>query len=83
MSNKQGLSIIIPLCSNDLRLLNPYRGGSIRVIPALSDSAGTSPSLPGALSCAGDINKRRKSAARTVLIANFCLFFAYFRCIFA
>ena len=43
-------------------------------IPALSDSAGTSPSLPGALSCAGDKNKRRKSATRTVLIANFRLF---------
>ena len=42
-------------------------------IPASFDMAGTSPSLPGALSCAGDINKRRKSAVRTVLIPIFFL----------
>ena len=47
-------------------------------ILASFDSAGTSPSLPGALSCAGD-NKDRKSAERTALIANFRLFWPYFR----
>ena len=31
------LSFIIPLCSNELRILNPYRGCSIRAIPAPFD----------------------------------------------
>ena len=73
---------IIPLCPNELRILNSYRVCSICEIPASFDSAGTSPSLPGALSCAGDINKCRKSAVRTILIANFCyfrVFWPYFR----
>ena len=61
----------IPLCPNELGILNLFRVCSIREIPASFDLAGTLPSLPGALSFAGDINKRRKSAVWTVSIANF------------
>ena len=78
-SKDTGYCIIIPLCSNELRLLNPYRGAVFSEIPARFDSAGTSPSLPGELSCAGDKNKRRKSAARWIMIANFRVFWLYFR----
>ena len=37
------LGIIIPLCPNELRILNPYKGCSVSEIPASFDSAGTSP----------------------------------------
>ena len=75
-------SFIIPLCSNELRILNPYWGCSIREIPASFDSAGTSPSLPGALSCAEDSNERRKSAGgrfSSPVFPYFCVFSLYFR----
>ena len=70
---------IIPLWSYTLRILNPYRGCCINAIPALSDWAGTVPSFTGPLSCARDINKCQKSAAWTVIITNFRVFWLYFR----
>ena len=56
------------------RILNPYRGCNISEILALFDWAGTSPSLPGALSCAG--GRERLESGHTAGFNR--QFFAYF-----
>ena len=40
---RQGLHLIIPLCPNELRLLNPYRGCSIHATPQAS--TGVTPNM--------------------------------------
>ena len=67
---------IIPLCSNKLRILNLYRGCSIRVIPALSDLVPSFPSLPDSLSSAGARERPEIGRANGF---NQQFLFAYFR----
>ena len=65
--------IIIPLCSNELRILNPYRGCSIGAIPARFDSARMFLGYPVRFPELEVEERHRKSSARTVLLARFCL----------